>query len=370
MKKLNNGEKKHDFMAMELLCPNADKTDSNRLYMFGSSHIAQAANLKYPEKALVFTNFENEVGNYSDLGFNETEEPIEILGKVTKNKNVYYLVIHKLESDTYDILERREEFWLTEKYGFTINNEYMDTLVEGNKVDKGIKINKCHNYDEEDNFMYGVNLRTIYYTEKCKTLEDPIVISKSAADKMLSHSVEQVTVVLNNNDLMLNLSDNPDDYVTFPDLDKINNILCVRRRIDHSKIYTFDDLSLNTLRPDDEKFYVEGTVVDIDIYNNMEEKDLGGNYNKQVRHELKKRTKYNNDFLKATEAIIESSYAKCSSQFIQMYNRVLMEKENIPFSYENSVFSGIVLKFTVLKENKLVKGSKISGRFGRRIIIL
>ena len=359
-------EKNHKFMAMEILCPNADKTDSNRLYMFGSSHISQAANLAAPEIPLVFTNFENEVGKYSDLGFNEADEKTEIIGKIVKNENVYFLILHKLESDTYDLLERRKEFWLTEKYGFTMNNDYMDKLSVNDIVEKGTKFNKCCNYDEEDNFRYGVNLKTIYYTEKCKTLEDPIVISKTAADKLKSYNVTHVSIVLNNNDLLLNLSEDPDDYQTFPDInEKIKNFLCVRRRIDHNKIYSFDDLSLNSLKSDDEKFYAEGSIVDIDIYSNIEEKDLEGNYNKQIKKILKKRKKFNNEFLKLTDDIMTNYHEKCSSQLIQMYNRIKMEQDKIKFSYENSIFSGIVIKFSILKENNLTRGSKLSGRYGK-----
>lgn len=361
----------HKFMAMEVLCPNADKTDSNRLYMFGSSHIAQAANLATPEVPIIFTNFENEVGKYSDLGFTTAKEDMEVISKITKNENVYYLLVHYLESDTYDIIERRKEFWLTEKYGYTINNEYMDSLVPEDKVEQGTKINKCFNYDENDNFMYGTNLRTIYYTEKCKTLEDPMVVSSSAAEKLKSYTVESVTTVLNNNDLLLNISDDPDtEYKTFPGInEKISNFLCIRRRINQNKLYSFDDLTINSLRADDEKFYAEGDIVDIDIYSNIEEKDLEGNYNKQIRSLIKKRKKFNSDFIKATEDILINKYEGCSSQLIQMYNRIKMEQDQIKFSYENSIFDGIVIKFSILKENHLVRGSKLSGRYGNKGVI-
>ena len=363
-------DKNHKFMAMELLCPNADKTDSNRLYMFGSSHIAQAVNLKYPEKPLIFTNFENQVGKYSDLGYNKADEKLEVIGKVVKNDNVYYLIVHKLESDTYDMIERREEFWLTEKYAFTNNNSYMDTLRAGDIVEKDVKINKCLSYDDEDNFMYGVNLKTIYYTNKTKTLEDPIVLSKSAAEKLTSFNVEIVTLIVNQNDLLLNLSSDPDEYKTFPDVNEyIETFLCVRRRINYNKLYNFDDLSLKSLRADDEKFYGKGKIVDIDVYSNLAEKDLEGNYNRQIRNLVKKRKKFNNEFLKIMDPIIEKYADKCSSQLIQQYNRCKMSRDNIPFSYENSVFDGVAIRFTILKENHLSIGNKLSGRYGNKGVL-
>lgn len=371
MKKINENEKRtHDFMAMELLCPNADKTDANRLFMFGRSHISQAANLAHPEKPLVFTNFEDQVGDYSDLGFNDTDDDIEVLAKIQKNENVYYLFYHNLTKDTYDIIERREEFWLTEKFGFTMNNEKIDSIKEGEIVPKGTRLNKCYNYDEENNFMYGTNLRTIYYTEKCKTLEDPLILSKSAAEKLKSYNVTKIVVMINNNDILLNLGNDPIDYIAFPDINEyVDYYLCVLRRLNYEELYRMDDLTLNSLRADDKKFYAEGKVVDIDIYSNLTEKDLEGDYNKQLKKLLIKHKKFNNEFFKATSDIIENNKEKCSSQLIQLYNAVKMERCGVKFSHENSEFNGIVLRFTLLKENKLVVGSKISNRYGGKGVV-
>lgn len=361
--------KKHDFMAMELLCPNMDKTDSNRGYMFASSHLAQAVNLKEPEIPLVFTNFENEVGKYSDLGYNKVKEDTRVLARINKNKYNYYLLVHYLESDTYDILERREEFWLTEKYAFTFNNEIIDSLEPGDIIEKDTVYNKSYNYDENNNFRYGVNLRTIYYTDKCRTLEDPVVISKSAANKLTSYNVEVTTVMVNQNDLLLNLSDYPDsEYKTFPSIgEDVSSFLCVRRRINKEKIYLFDDLTLNSLRPEDEKIYGSGKVIDIDIYSNIPENELDGNYNKQICKEIKNRKKFNKEFLSITKDIVENMTDQCTSELIQIYNNIKLESAGAKFTYEDSVFDGINIKFTILNENKLAIGSKISGRYGKII---
>ena len=367
MKNVNKKENKHDFLSLELLVPNMDKVDCNRGYMF-SGHFSQCSNLKNPEKPLVYTNFENQFGSYSDLGFNDLDENTEVLAKIVKNENVYFLFIHKLNSDTYDIIERRNEFWLTEKYGFTYNNDVIDSIAPGDVLDKGTRLYKSYNYDECDNFQYGTNIKVAFFTEKLKTLEDAIVISKEAAEKFTSYNVEKVTIVLNNNDLLLNLNEDPDDeYKCFPNINEdIENFLCVRRRINLKKIYSFDDLSLNSLNPNDEKFYSHGKITDIDIYSNMDEEDLElGVYNKQIRKILKKRKTFNKEFIKATEDYIKNESSKCSSQLIQTYNRIKMELDKVPFSYESSVFSGMVIEFTILKENKLSIGSKLSGRYGK-----
>ena len=332
-------ERNHKFLAEELLVPNCDKADANRLYMF-SGHLAQCANLKHPEFPLIYTNFENSFGNYSDLGFTELEENAEIIAKIVKNENVYFLIIKK-ESGEYDYIERRTEFWLTEKYGFTFNNDKIDSFSVGNVLPKNEKLIKCYNYDEQDNFMYGTNLRTIFYTEKCKTLEDAIVMSKSGAEKLTSYNVETVTVVLNGNDLLLNLDRNKEDYIAFPNINEdVESYLCVRRRIDNKKLYMFDDLTINSISPDDEKFFVKGKVVDIDIYSNIDEKELDAPHSKQLKRTIKRRKKFNNELLKVLDPIIEAG-SQCSSQLIQLYNNIKMEQDKIPFSYESSVFTGI-----------------------------
>ena len=362
MKHIDN-EHNHKFLAEELLVPNVDKTESSRLYMF-SSHLAQCANLKQPQFPLIFTNFENSFGKYSDLGFLQLEENAKIITKIVKNENVYYLIIQK-ESGEYDYIERREEFWLTEKYGFTFNNEVIDQYSADEILPKDKKLIKCFNYDENDNFMYGTNLRTIFYTEKCKTLEDAIVICKSGAEKLCSFNVDKVTVVLNGNDLLLNLDETNEDYISFPDVNEyIDKYLCVRRRIDNKKLYAFDDLTINSIRADDEKFFVKGKVIDIDIYSNIDEKELDAPHSKQLKRAIKRRKKFNSELLKVLDPIMENKL-KCSSQLIQLYNNAKMEQDKIPFSYESSVYSGIVIQFTILKENKLVIGSKISGRYGK-----
>lgn len=357
----------HDFMSEELAVPNMDKVESNRGYMWGS-HFSQSVNLKNPESPLVFTNFENQFGEYSDLGFFDAKEDFEVLGKLRKNENVYFLFVHYLESDTYDLIERREDFWLTEKYGFTFNNECIDSLEEKDVVEKDTRLYKCFNYDEEDNFMYGVNLNTIYYTNECKTLEDAIVLSETAAHKLGTYNVQKIKVVLNDNDLLLNLNKNDDDvYRCFPLINEhVDRFLCVRRRIAYKNLYEFDNLSIETLQPEDEAFYGEGKVVDIDIYSNLEEKQLNGVYNKPLKNLLRKKKAFNREFLKLIEPYVINEFEKCSDELIQEYNLIKKESNKVPFTNDNSQFSGIVLQFTILKFTPVMNGSKLTARYGNK----
>lgn len=362
--------KSHKFMGEELMVPNMDKVESNRGYMVSSSHLPQHVNLIKPEMPLVYTNFENQFGDHSDIGFYDAETDFKILDKVRKNENVYYLIIER-DNGIFDIIEKRNEMWLTEKYGFVYDTSVIDGLEKDDFVKKGTRLYKSHAYDDNDNLMYGMNLLTAYYTMKCMTLEDAFVISKSASKRMSSHKIEKIKVVINNNDLLLNLNEEDNGiYISFPSINEdITNFLAVRRRLAYKNLFKFDDLTLNSLNPDDEKFYAHGKVIDIDIYSNLEEKDLDGVYNKQLKNLLKKKKTFNREFLKATRNLLENYPDRCSSELIQEYNRIAMEMDKVPFSNENSVFSGVVLEFTVLCENPVREGSKISGRVGNKGVV-
>lgn len=367
---LLNYPKVHDFMAEELLVPNMDKVESNRGLMWGS-HFSQHVNLIYPELPRVYTRFEDQFGLYSDLGFYDAEKDFIVIDKIKKNENVYFMIIQYKETGQYHIIERRNEFWLTEKYGFTFNNGIIDSKKKGDVVNKGERLWKTSSYDENDNYMYGKNLNTAFYTMKCMTLEDAMVISRSASKAMSSYKVEKIKVVINNNDLLLNLNtENNGVYKCFPSInEEVENFLAVRRRLAYKNLYNFDDLSLKSLNPDDEKIYGHGKVIDIDIYSNIEEKDLEGIYNKQLKNLLRKRKTFNREFVKVVEPLVTNHFEKCSGELIQEYNKIAMEINKVPFSNENSVFSGIVLEFTMLAENPVNVGSKISGRYGNKGVV-
>lgn len=366
---MNTEENKHDFMTEELLMPNCNKTESNRGYMF-SAHFSQLINLKKPELPLVFTRFENEFGKYSDSGFYKAERDFKVIGKVEKNENVYFLIIQYIDNGEYDIVERRNESWLCEHYGFLYNNEKIDSLKKGDEVKKDEIISKCGNYDSENNFRYGTNLKCIFYTYKLKTLEDAIVLSKSAAKKLVSNTVEKVKVVINLNDILLNMNEDKNgEYKVFPNINEdCYGILCILRRLNNKKLYGFSNSSLRAenFKASDQIIYSNGTVTDIDIYSNIPEEGLTGEYNKQIRKLVIKRNRFNDRFYDLTHSFMEKKDTKYTDELLQMYNQVKEEKQHLNFSYENSKFSGVVITFTITKNLPMHIGSKITGRYGNK----
>lgn len=165
----NVAENKHYFLSEELLVPRANNSDTQRLNMF-SNHINQFVHLKTPEYPKVFTNFENQVGEYS-IAYKKAEDDFEVLKKIVKNKYNYDLIIRYKATGVYDILHFRHAVNITEDYGYALNDSLADVEI-GDTVKKDEYIYKSDNYDDDGNFRYGVNLKAVYLAWKGYTYED------------------------------------------------------------------------------------------------------------------------------------------------------------------------------------------------------
>jgi DNA-directed RNA polymerase beta subunit len=364
-------EGKHDFLAEELLMPNANKTDGNRSTMF-SSHLAQFVTLKDAEAPLVYTNFENQVGKYSTAGYKKAKRDYVVIGKIEKNKYNYVLVVMDLETKEYGILTREECKFLTEHYGFKWNNDQIDSYDEGSKIESEDVLFKNDNYDENMNFGYGVNMNTAYFSYKNLTLEDAVVISKSAAKRLGSYVVHNVRISVNTNDILLNLYGDDSVYKSFPDIgeDIKDQILASRRRINYDTAL-YELKNLKETRDNDDSFYASGKIVDVEVYSNIPEDELSKqDYNVQVKKYIDEQNNFCKEVYSKLKNIVEDPNNKISDELIHFYNNCKMQiDENVSYTYENSKFSGVILNFTILEEEPLKIGSKITGRYGNKGVI-
>ena len=167
---------KHYFLSEELLIPHANNTDTQRANMF-SNHIAQFVHLKEPEFPKVFTNFEDQVGEYS-VAYKKAEKDFKIIAKIVKNEYNYDLVV-QYSDGVYDIIHYNHARNITEDYGYAVNDCIAEKEV-GDSVYKDEFIYKSDNYDDEGNFMYGKNLKAVYLAYKNLTYEDkhPVLIKR------------------------------------------------------------------------------------------------------------------------------------------------------------------------------------------------
>ena len=119
---------KHDFLAEGLLAPFNNQTDANRMQMF-NSHSGQLIQLKESEFPLVFTGFENQIGNYS-TGYKYNETDKLVIKKFVKNDHTYFLLVQDIKTKEYDIIERKEAEVLTEYFGYKNDNSVLDSINE------------------------------------------------------------------------------------------------------------------------------------------------------------------------------------------------------------------------------------------------
>lgn len=361
----------NNFLAEPLLVPNCNKCNSNRLVML-CSHISQApvlANKDGGEFPLVFSRFENQIAKYSS-GYRVAEDDYTILKKFDRNKYNYYLLVMNSKGQ-YDIIERTESFWLTEKYGYKYNN-HIDNYEIGDIIQKDVPMYANTSYDLDMNLCYGRNLRAMFYAYKDLTHEDAIVISQSAADKLSYYSISKCTVNINTNDILLNLYGTDDIYKAFPDIGEYTEgqQLLARRRIIYDKILT-DLRNLKEIKQGDDIYYLNGEVIDIKVYCNEDVDKLRDlpYYNQIVKY-IDEETEYYSNVVSELYDIVEGQTDLCSNNLIRYYNECKKRiDEGNYYTYQSNRFDNIMIEFTVMEEKKVKKGIKMTGRYGNKGVV-
>lgn len=135
-----------------------------------SNHINQLVHLVKPEFPRVFTNFENQVGEYS-VAYKKAEEDFIIIAKIEKNQYNYDLIIQYKGSGVYDLIHYRKGKNITEDYGYAVDDCIPDKQP-GELIHKDSFLYKSSNYDDYGNFSYGVNLNAVFLPYKNLTYED------------------------------------------------------------------------------------------------------------------------------------------------------------------------------------------------------
>lgn len=372
-KAIQNQEKNIEYpeqmIATGLLQPFNNSNSGSRKLML-ATHLTHRLPLKNPEIPLVQTGFENEFGKHSS-SFISLDDDYMVVARVNKFSNNpdhhYFLIIKNMRTDVYDIIERVSFKHITETYGYTIDNSVLDYVKLGEVFNKGTVIQKSTSYDEYNNHMDGVNLTTMYLS--CNhTMEDAIIISESAAEKLTSQLIKKVTVIVNDNDILLNLYGNENEYKVLPDIgcEIKDGILCaLRREKKEEALFSQSYDKLQDIFLSDDKFTVEGKVVDIDIYCNNREALQTSLYNSQLNY-------YHNDKLRFCENVVSVintlDNPKMSYELEKLYvtsKRILDGDQYI----KDRPFSNIILDIYVLEENKISTGDKLSDRYGGKGVV-
>ena len=345
-----------------------------------TGHLKQAMTPICPEVPKVFTEYENMVGKYS-TGIKKASREWRVVDKIYKfeeNNHLYTLIVKDEQTGYYDVIEKKLVENLTEKFGFRYNTEELDKIQVGDLIPKDSVLFKSTSYDEYNNYRFGVNA-TFCYTSDVKTTEDAILVSKSFADKFRCVEVESITVSVNDNDVLINLYGDENNYKCFPDIGETikDKIICATRRINNDQIfYDFKETNLRKINFSEDVLCTEqgsgGKIIDIRVYSNktLEEMEIN-EYHAQVTKYYKNELRYFKELVESTQDVVhENKDHSRNYNYVYKKSKDVLD-ENVKWCEQQGKkpFSNMIIEFIVEREVPLKEGSKITGLFGNKGVI-
>ncbi|WP_301214476.1 hypothetical protein [uncultured Clostridium sp.] len=328
-----------------------------------------------PQIPFVGTGYENKYGDLSSsiIKSGPECEVISIIPVYSFAPRQRYYMIVRDHNSVYKVFERKSYDHTTEKYGYIFNNTFIDSLSVGDTIKENSIMRKSSSYDDFGNRQDGVNLICAYMATD-RTMEDSVIVSESGAKKMRSSLIEEVNIIFNDNDIPLNLYGKYElgEFKCMPDIgEEINNgILCgIRRENREESLFTQSYDRLKEIMMSDDKFTLEGTVIDIDIKSNNPN-ILDNFYNVQLK-------KYYNESM------------NCALNIVETVNNILTNEPSAILDYDlqklftnskrilngdqyikdGKVFTNTVATITVLKDEPLNVGDKTSDRYGGKGVV-
>lgn len=353
-------------LGKELLMPCSSASSGARKLLF-STHLEHRMPLLHPEVPIISTGFENRFGKYSSsyLKASTDAEVIAKIPKFSKNPMLQYYMIILGDDGVLDVIERIPDSHITETYGFLYNNQYIDYKKIGSRIHKSDVIRKSASFDEYDNHMSGVNLRTVYLACAGNT-EDAVLISESAAKKFTSLLIKKLNITVNDNDILLNLYGDDNNYKVFPDIgeDVKGGILAaIRRENKDESLFNQSYDRLKTTMMSDERYTIKGKVIDIDVYCNNIENLNDSIYNEQLKYYWNEKLRCASDIVNTINNMWDNGYTKMSYDLQKLYDNSKKALNGAKFSVTKP-FSNIGIDITVMEELPLNVGDKITNRYG------
>lgn len=352
-------------------------TSSSRMIMIGNQ-LKQCVIPLQTDKPRVFTNYENIVGELSD--YNITANADYTVTKIIRkfpdsNSSVapYLVFMRNSETGEYVVYHRKDVEDLPEKYGFKINNEWVDSLHEGSDVKKGQQLSQPTSFDKYGNWGFGKNVLFMYQIDDY-TIEDAVLISETLKNEFTSIESDKVKIMANDNDFFLNWYGTDEEYKVIPDIgeDIKNNQICVKRTIRKSQIF-FDMSDTNTRKKldGDITYYGGGTVVDIDIYCNKNRDEIPETiFNKQILKYLDASRTYWREVLNYTQSLLDNGeLVSIEIKALNKRAKELLDEDTLIKDENNSAFSNFVIYIQVKREVGITLGQKITGRHGNKGVV-
>ena len=329
-------------------------------------HVEHCWQLMKPEKAIIETGYEIRYGDYSS-SVTRADQNYQVIGKISKfsfaPNHHYWLFLKDEKNKRIDVIERISYHYITESYGYLYNNEYMDSLVVGDIVPAGTVIQKSIAFDEYNNRTDGINLNVAYMALD-DNMEDSIIFSDVAANKLSSPLVKPVEIMINDNDIPVNLYGDDKTYKIIPDIGEEvidANLIALRKEKKEESYFTQSIVNLSKLMISDDKKQVHGRVIDIDIYCNNPE-ILDSHYYSQIKMYYNELHRYAREIVSLITPFVSNGYTMTYDlQKLFANSKRIMNKDQY---IDKRPFSNIIIKISVLEEKHMEAGDKASNRYG------
>ena len=340
-----------------------------------STQKEHALPLLNPEVPIIQTGYENRFGDYSS-SIIKMDDDYEVLAKISKFSRVpnhhYNLIVKNKRTNQLHVLTRISYNHLTESYGYLYNNTVMDKLEPDYTIRRGEIVRSSKAYDAYMNRCDGVNLTTAYICRD-KTMEDGIQVSQSAAIKLASPLISKIQIPLNDNDIILNLYGNDNEYLGMPYVgEKVKDgIVCaIRRENTEDSLYTQSREMLKRILMSDTKYLASGDVevIDIDIFSNNPETLKERHSNNQLNYYYEDKQRYMYEIITTVEKFKSQGYKDLSYDLEYLYVNCKREFGGTEFIKDKS-YSGTIIEITILERNIPSVGDKISNRYGGKGVI-
>lgn len=372
--KINDASKNIDRMEQLLgkclIQPFSGSNAGARKIMF-STHVEHVFPLIEGEKAIIETGYEIRFGDYSS-SITRADSNYQVIAKISKFSSNphhhYWLILKDTKEKKLDVVERISYHHITESYGYLYNNEYMDSLNIGDYITEDTIVQKSLAFDEYNNRKDGANFNIVYMALD-DNMEDSIIFSDVAANRLTSPLIKPVQIMINDNDIPLNIYGNDKTYKVIPDIgeDIVNAVLiALRKEKKEESYYTQSVDRLRTIIMSDELKQVHGKVIDIDIYCNNPD-ILENHYYEQLKWYYNELQRYSAEIVRTILPFVSDGY-ELSYDLQKLFanaKRVCNHDQYI----EKRPFSNIILNVTVLEEKKMEEGDKASNRYGGKGVI-
>lgn len=360
--------------------PFTGANSGNRKIMWATHH-QHKLNLDEPEVPFICTANENEFVKHSSA-FVLTDCDKTVLSKVEKFRDVpglhYWLIVvnqNGPNAGMLDVIERVSFIHTTESYGFQLNTEFLDSLKVGSFIPAGSRERCPGNVDQYGNLMDGVNLLTMYESN-LETQEDGYELSDTAAKKLGVKLFHFIPIPLNDNDIMLNIYGDNNEYKVMPDIgEEVKNgiLLAIRRQNNADALFSQTWNRLKQIMIGDKRYTVNGTLIDLEIYsNNFDQFDIGPNaqYHTQIRGYLYNKIRYCGEIVSCVDDYLHyNPNQKVSFRLQHLYSHCKDTITHVDHYRNGKKYSGTTIEFMIMENMDLNPGDKITNRYGGKGVV-